>query len=70
MSEMFSPERVIAVCRDYGLEPGQAMDLKNGYDFDLAADRQKNMGIGIERQANACHWFPAVHVLFTIAGIT
>ena len=41
MSEMFSPERVTAVCRDYGLEPGQAMDLKNGYDFDLAADRQK-----------------------------
>ena len=32
MSDMFSPERVTAVCRDYGLEPGRAMDLKNGYD--------------------------------------
>ena len=41
MSEMFSPERVTAGCRGYGLEPGQAMDLKNGYDVDLAADRQK-----------------------------
>ena len=41
MSEMFSPERVTAVCRDYGLEPGQAKDLKNVYDLDLAADRQK-----------------------------
>ena len=41
MSETFSPERVTAVCRDYGLKPGQAMDLNNGYDFDLAADRQK-----------------------------
>ena len=41
MSEMFSPERVTAVCRDDGLEPGQAMDLKNDYDLYLASDRQK-----------------------------
>ena len=40
-SEMFSPERVTVVCRDYGLEPGQAMDLKHGYDLDLGADRQR-----------------------------
>ena len=33
MSEMLSPERVTAVCRDYGLEPGQAMEPTNGYDF-------------------------------------
>ena len=38
---MFSPERVIKVGNDYGLKPGQAMDLKNGFDFDLAADRNK-----------------------------
>ena len=41
MSEMFSPERVTSVCKKYGLVPGQAMDLKNGYDFDLTADRKK-----------------------------
>ena len=41
ISEMFSPERVTSVCREYGLAPGQAMDIKNGYDFDLAADRKK-----------------------------
>ena len=41
MSETFSPERVTAVCKQYGLVPGQAMDIKNGFDFDLAVDRKK-----------------------------
>ena len=41
MCEMFSPERVTAVREQYGLVPGQAMDIKNGYDFDLAVDRKK-----------------------------
>ena len=41
MSEMFSPERVTSVCKQYGLIPGQAMDIKHGIDFDLAADRKK-----------------------------
>jgi hypothetical protein len=41
MSEMFSPERVTSVCKQYGLIPGQAMDIKHGFDFDLAADRKK-----------------------------
>jgi hypothetical protein len=44
ISEMFSPERVTAVCKSYGLKPGQAMDIKNGYDFDLASDRKKGLG--------------------------
>ena len=34
MSEMFSPERVTSVCNRYGLIPGQAMDIKNRFDFD------------------------------------
>ena len=41
MSEMLSPERVTSVCKQYGLVPGQAMDIKNGFDFDLAVDRKK-----------------------------
>ena len=41
VSEVFSPERVTAVCEKYGLVPGQAMDVKNGFDFDLASDRKK-----------------------------
>ena len=41
MSEMFSPQRVASVCKQYGLIPGQAMDIKNGFDFDLTADRKK-----------------------------
>ena len=40
MCEMFSPERVTEVCKQYGLTPGQAMDIKNGCDFDLAVDRK------------------------------
>ena len=40
VSEMFSPERVTKVCKQYGLNPGAAM-ITNGYNFDLAADRAK-----------------------------
>ena len=40
VSEMFSSERVTRVCKPYGLTPGAAMDIKNGYNLDLAADRE------------------------------
>ena len=39
--EVFSPERVGKACKLFGLEQGLAMDIKSGYDFDLAADRAK-----------------------------
>ena len=39
--EVFSPERVGEMCKKFGLEQGAAMDLKNGYDFDLAKDRAR-----------------------------
>ena len=41
VSVAFSPKRVTAVCKQYGLEPGEAMDIKNGSDFDLASDGKK-----------------------------
>ena len=41
MSEMFSPEKVTAVCKQYGLVLAQALNIKNGFDFDLAVDREK-----------------------------
>ena len=41
VSKVFSPERVTAFCKQYGLVPGEAMDAKNGYYFDLASDRKK-----------------------------
>ena len=44
MSEMLSPERVTAVCKQYVLILGQAMDIKNGFDFDLAAVHKKAWG--------------------------
>ena len=40
-SEMYSPEPVNAVCEQRGLKKGQAMDIKNGYDCDLAIDRKE-----------------------------
>ena len=64
MCEMFSPERVTAVCKQYGLTPGQAMNIKNGYDFELAVDR-----IDIAGQAEACYWVPTVYVFLDIAGV-
>ena len=41
VSEMFSPERVSKMCEKFKLKPGVAMDLKNGFNFDLASDRKK-----------------------------
>ena len=39
--EVFSPACVGKACKQFGLEQGLAMDIKSGYDFDLAADRAK-----------------------------
>ena len=39
--EVFSPERVGEMCREFGLEQGMGMDLKSGFDFDLASDRAR-----------------------------
>ena len=39
--EIFSAERVTAVFKKAGLVPGEAMDIKAGYDFDLLADRKR-----------------------------
>ena len=40
--EIFSPERVAAVCGRMGLTPGESMDIKSGYDFDTAVDRKRS----------------------------
>ena len=39
--EMFSPERVGKLCKEYGLDQGSSMDIKSGYDFDKAEDRKR-----------------------------
>ncbi len=41
VTEIFSPERVASVCREFGLEPGLSMDIKSGYDFDSKKDRDR-----------------------------
>ena len=39
--EVFSPERVGKLCKEYGLDRGLAMDIKSGYDFDKADERKR-----------------------------
>ena len=39
--EMYSPERVATLCKQFGLSPGCSLDLTNGFDFDTAADRKR-----------------------------
>ena len=41
VSEVYSPERVALEAAKLGLEPGQSMDLQNGWDFNKAADRKR-----------------------------
>ena len=41
VTEIFSPERVAAVCKEFGLKPGMLMDTKSGYDFDNNKDRDR-----------------------------
>ena len=41
ITEIYSPARVTQVCSRFGLEPGSAMDLHTGYDFDTQADRNR-----------------------------
>ena len=69
MCEMFSPERVTAVCKQYGLTPGQAMDIKNGYDFDLEVDRKKVWASILQGKPKLVIGSPPVYVFLEIAGI-
>ena len=41
VTEIFSPERVASVCKEFGLKPGMSMDIKSGYDFDNKKDRDR-----------------------------
>ena len=41
VTEVYSPERVAAVCSKFGLTQGSSMDLTTGWDFDTQADRSR-----------------------------
>ena len=41
VTEIFSPERVASVCKEFGLQPRMSMDIKSGYDFDNKKDRDR-----------------------------
>ena len=40
ITEIFSPERITAMCDKFGLIRGSAMDLQNGWDFDRSDHRR------------------------------
>ena len=40
ITEVFSPERITALCDKFGLVKGSAMDLQNGWDFDQSSHRR------------------------------
>ena len=69
VSELYSPERVAAVCKSYGLRPGQSMDIKNGFDFDLSADRKKDWNHVVNDKPSLvigsppCTYFSRLHEL-------
>ena len=39
VAEFYSPPRVTTMGKSYGLRPGEAMDLTNGWDFTLERHR-------------------------------
>ena len=41
VTEVFSPARVNKLAAKFGLTPGASLDLTNGWDFSLAADRNR-----------------------------
>ena len=41
MTEIFSPERVVAEAKRHGLSGGLSMDLRTGWDFRRREDRKK-----------------------------
>jgi hypothetical protein len=41
VTEVFSPERVNRLATKFGLTPGASLDLTNGWDFSLVADRNR-----------------------------
>ena len=67
ISEMFSLERVTAVCKQYGLVLCQAMDIKNGLDLDLAVDRKKALDSIVHDKPKFVIGFPP-YILLEIAG--
>ena len=41
VTEIYSPERVLKVCKDYALIVGRSMDLTTGYDFTKTEDKKR-----------------------------
>ena len=55
ISEVFSPPRVTKVAEEYGLKPGDALDLITGWNFDLKEHMGKGKRVDEEEEAKADH---------------
>ena len=51
--EMFSPECVATVCREFGLEHGLSIGIKSGYDYDCDSNQTRQAYVGY-RVATMC----------------
>ena len=67
--EIYSPPRITVHAGKHGLEPGDALDLVTGYDFNCKEDRDKAWAI-IEKDkpklivgSPECRMFSALHNL-------
>ena len=68
VTELYSPNRVNAMCADYGLQPGSSLDLTNGWDLSLKGHREGGQPEDERRSTEVRHWEPTVHSLFKPSG--
>ena len=68
VTELYSPERVNAVCSEFGLERGSSFDLRTGWDFNLEEHRRKGVEAYQGGKPIVCHRQPAMHHAFGATG--
>ena len=50
--EIYSPPRVAEVCHKYGLEPGESLDLKSGWDLSNRSEQNRARALVRARAPN------------------
>ena len=63
VTEVFSPARVNKLAAKVGLTPGASLDLTNGWDFSLAADRNRAWKLVKTSTPLVIIGFPRAHCL-------
>ena len=63
VTEVFSPARVNKLAAKFGLTPGASLDLRNGWDFSLASDRNRAWKLVKYADPVGYHRFSPVHIV-------